>query len=77
MIGFVFAALLTLYGLANLLFAFVPPPEALVRFLGPDRRTRGLLFFVPDARLESVGRFVYGLACLFIPAIIVYYQLRY
>lgn len=77
MVGILFAVLLTLYGLANMLFAFVPAPDGFVRFLGPDRRTRGLLFFVPDAKLESVGRFVYGLACLLIPAIILYYQLRY
>ncbi len=77
MVGILFAVLLTLYGLANMVFAFVPAPPALERFLGPDRRTRGLLFFVPDSKLESVGRFVYGLASLFVPAIIVYFTLRY
>ena len=46
----------------TMVFAFVPPPAGLVRFLGPDRRTRGLLFFVPDDKLESIGRFVFGVA---------------
>lgn len=77
MAGIIFGALLTLYGVANMIFAFVPAPPALERFLGPDRRTRGLLFFVPDSKIESVGRLVYGLACLLLPAIILYYHLRY
>ena len=77
MIGVLFAVFLTLYGFANMAFAFLPAPPAIARFLGPDRRTRGLLFFVPDDKVESIGRFVYGLACLFIPAILVYYQFMY
>lgn len=75
MVGVLFAVFMTVYGLANLVFAFIQPPAGIVRFLGPDRRTRGLLFFVPDDKLESIGRFVYGLACLFIPAILLYVQL--
>jgi hypothetical protein len=63
-IPLVAAVLVGAYGLVNLVFTFVPAPPGLARVLGPDRRTRGLLFFVPDAALERVGRFVYGLVTL-------------
>ena len=58
------AALVTLYAIANIVFAFLPAPAWLEPRLGPDRRTRGLLFFLPDAAVEKVGRALYGGICL-------------
>jgi hypothetical protein len=67
---FVFGALSAVYGVVNVVFAFVPPPPWLYLTLGPDRRTRALLAFLPDAPREKAGRVLYGVACLALAAMI-------
>jgi|GEM_PF-2986844 len=70
MFAIIAAIVTTLYGLANVVFAFVPAPSWLEPRLGPDRRTRRLLSFLPADALEKTGRVIYGVACLALAALL-------
>jgi hypothetical protein len=62
----VFLALMSVYGISCLLFAFVQPPEALRSMF----KVPAIFVFLPDRWVMPVGRVVLGLGSLALVAFI-------
>lgn len=69
----IISLLMTVYGAANIVFAFLNAPAWLERRLGPDRRTRRMLGFLPEPSMQTTGRIVYGVVILVFAGMMVWF----